>query len=673
MSVVYLDFETYYDKDYSLSKLSMEEYIRDKKFEPQILGVAGDNMPVHIVPADKIPAALKLLKLDSPSTITVIQNALFDGFIIEDYYKMHVANPICTRMMMRWMGASRLTRESLKAQCEFFETTAKGSFLESGSMLGKRVKDLTPEEYQSYAEYCAQDVSSMRENFLKMLPYMTPDAMKFIAMTVKMYTQPVFHLDKERLASYYDELVEKQEADREKLQHMFQFENREDFLKALRSKAKFCTMLEQLGGVVPMKVSEKKSKTAGHEVLEPALAKSDIPFIELMNSEDENISLLARTRAANNSSISMSRCETFQAIAERGTLPVHLEAYLANTGRYSAGTSDGVKSDKTNLQNLSKRGDDKTLRKCVKPPKGYALVACDSSQIEARVLAYAACQEDLVQDFRNGVDPYCSMASVAYSESYYTIYEWTKGAKAHDENSDPELKKIYKNYRNIGKTCILQLGYSAGADNFSDYLLKNNTKLMPTVEAHHEEATRLVGVYRNKHFNIVNFWGTCNNVLRALVMGGNGSFGGPKQDLFVYRSDISVAGHRVPGIILPDGYRILYPNLRIEYNEERKKNVYVFDATAHGKSFPKIIHRGLCCNNCIQGLAFALMRWQALMINERYPIRINIHDSWGVVVPESEAEEAKAYMLACMKTLPTWAEGLPIDAEAEIGHDFTVA
>ena len=35
--LITIDFETYYDKEYSLSKLTTEEYIRDKKFE--VIGV----------------------------------------------------------------------------------------------------------------------------------------------------------------------------------------------------------------------------------------------------------------------------------------------------------------------------------------------------------------------------------------------------------------------------------------------------------------------------------------------------------------------------------------------------------------------------------------------------------------------------------------------------------
>ncbi len=86
------------------------------------------------------------------------------------------------------------------------------------------------------------------------------------------------------------------------------------------------------------------------------------------------------------------------------------------------------------------------------------------------------------------------------------------------------------------------------------------------------------------------------------------------------------------------------------------------------------IHSGILCKTLTQATAFAIIiRRQACEINRRYPVRINIHDSLGVVAPEEEAEECRAYMEQCMRVLPPWAKGLLIDCESEIGDDFCVA
>lgn len=712
MRCVYLDYESFYDKDYTLHKMSIEEYVRDPRFEAHLLGVAIDDGPVQMVPAHLIPQALKVLRLDDPDCFMFAQNCRFDGFITTERYGVRIANPLCTRSMSRWTGLSRLTRESLEAQCEFLGTGVKGTFIHA--MQGRHISELGQEELQEYTHYCMQDVEQLRANVKKMLPFMTPDSLRFIMMTLRMYLNPAFVLNAPMLEDYYAKLSAAYAESQAKLQHMFRFDTQEAFLKALRSKAQFCKMLESIGGTVPYKLSEKKTDTKRKQlearlaelnaviegynhgtveyekaieerktvqgmldaqeyiVMEPALAKKDIEFMELMASDNPDIAALATARAENNSSLAMSRCETFMRIAQRGLLPVPLEAYQAHTGRYAAGTSEGVKSDGVNLQNLAKRTGDKTLRKCIQAPHGYRVVACDSSQIEARVLAWLAGQTDLLHDFKTGADPYCRMASVAYSEPYETIHYYTKGAGAHDPNADPELLKKYKSYRNVGKTMVLQLGYYSGGDKLALYLLQQGIQLKVTKEEHGKECKRLVSVYRTHNAAIRQFWNTCDEVILALLSGHSGYFGGPKGTTFFYDGSHKVFGRTVPGVMLPDGYWLLYPELRVEAHEKTGKPVYKYSIIDKGKRITKQLHSGVLCNNITQGLAFGIMRFQALHIDIYYPIRINIHDSWGILVHETQVEIALDYMMKCMRYLPPWAEGLPIDCEGETGIDFTI-
>lgn len=692
MRCVYLDIETYYDSDYSLKKLSIEEYVRDKRFVLNLLGVAVDDSPVRMIDAKDVPAALGMLRLHEKDCLTFVQNAKFDVFALNQRYGIDIANPICTRAMARWAGVSRLTRESLAAQCEFLGTGIKGDFIHS--MRGKQITELSQQDLADYKAYCATDVIQLRDNVKAMLPCMTTEALAFIIMTTRMYTDPIFELDHGGLEAYYAKLKQAHAESQAKLQHLFQFPTQEAFLKALRSKSSFCKMLDQIGGAIPYKVSEKKTETrrkqlaalaeAGdaeaaarlaegdYVVMEPALAKNDLAFMDLMTSDNPDIAALATARAENNSSISMSRCETFLRIAQRGNLPVPLEAYLAHTGRYTAGTTEGVKSDKVNLQNLSKRTGDKTLRQCVRAPQGYKVVACDSSQVEARVLAWLAGQQDLLEDFRTGADPYCRMAAAAYGEPYDTIWYWSKGPGAKDPQGDPALKKKYGRDRNIGKTMVLQLGYYSGGSKLATYMAQQGVMLKPTKEEHDAEAKRLVKVYRSTNWAIKQFWGTCDSVLQAMLSGSSGYFGGPEGRTFYYDGKHKVVNHAAPGIMFPDGYWLVYNNLRTEYDEEQKRPVMKYDIVDAGKKITKQLHSGILCNNVTQGLAFAIMRWQALQINKWYPIRINIHDSWGIVVPEQEAQAALDCMTHWMRQLPLWAMGLPVDCEGDIGDDFTI-
>lgn len=89
--------------------------------------------------------------------------------------------------------------------------------------------------------------------------------------------------------------------------------------------------------------------------------------------------------------------------------------------------------DGTNPQNLPRGG---VLRQAMRAPDGYTLVACDSSQIEARTLAWFCGQQDLVDDFKHNVDIYSKFASNVYG----------KPINKHDHPEE----------RHVGKTCLAE-------------------------------------------------------------------------------------------------------------------------------------------------------------------------------------------------------------------------
>lgn len=827
---IYLDFETYYEeKTYSLQYMPIEEYVRSPLFDVQLLCYAIDDDPVQVViGSDSIRDVLPTLGLDKNNTITFIQNARFDGFILTDYFGIDVANPVCSRAMARFAGVSRLTCESLAAQSAFFGHGEKGGFLQS--MSGRHLFDLTNAELQEYIEYCQQDVELLRKNVKAMLPVMTADALAFSIMTNKMYTQPRLRVDILRLAAYLGKLQHDRHTALAGLQARFGIASQEEFHKALRSKKKFCELLIQAGGKVPLKLSEKKTQTAllklqqtlsaedyqreveagAHLVYEPALAKTDAGFMALCASDNPLVAALANTRRGFNSSIEESRAETLLAIGQRGPLPVPLEAFQAITGRYTGGGVDtAIKSDSVNLQNLPKRTGNTTLRQCIKAPDGFVIVAGDSSQVEARVGAWSAGAERLLNDFRSGRDPYVSMAT----EIYHTPYEELLQGVRHEDH--PEHKQ-YKFYRQIGKTCVLQLQYGAGPGKLAEYLRQQNISLGDG-DAHLEECKRIVSIYRNVHKAIPAFWNTCENVLQLLIDSQPqvGVFGGPDGRTYSFSNQYNIFNRKVPGVEFPDKFRLFYPGLC--YHHTGEKSGYYYDLRAHGTVVKKHIYgsalmnnciaedslvytnsgwkpiqyittadlvydgvefvshggilnmglkqcidldglfltpdhkilengvwvhakdtkrpdrpsfRGVDCttscgvskrevvdhstslqqrqaetlqpaetfkkvydilncgprhrfvvkgtgnpviaHNCVQGLAFAIMRWQALQINKRYPVIANVHDSWASLVPEDKVDDALEVYKYWMSQVPEWATGVPIACEVKCGTDFTV-
>lgn len=686
MRIVVLDFETYWNsKDYTLSKIGPISYIRDSRFSAQLMSYIVTDAStmtydrVRVAEHDNIPAVLAALKLDSPDVVTVAHNGNgFDFLILSEIYHVVPRIAIDTMCMERWTGVSRIQNESLKSMAKFFQCGEKveGTVISDGR---KWPEDFTPDERTAFIQYCRNDTEQCFLSFKAMLPFMTADALLFSSITAKMACNPVLRLDDDMLTAYLNELSDKVTKARNDINKMFMFKSDEDFLKAIRSSTSFVKMLELLGRKPPMKYSVAKSETKrkkleaegktnlseeDYAVYTPALAKSDLDFVAMASDADECVALLVRTRLENNSSIQRSRAETFHALAKSGRpMPVMLNAFKAHTSRYTAGNSEGS-SDKLNLQNLSKRDPSQlTLRKAVQAPEGMALVACDSSQIEARILAYVANETELVDAFRRGADPYADLAEKIFQIPSEKIH---KGAKSGD-------KKL-KAYRNVGKVGILSAGYGVGWRKYADTLLRQGVRLSSDIDQHYEMAHHAHNVYRASNTNIVAFWDTCQTVIKAMYLGYSGEFGGPNDNIFQYSVSPICGRDDVPTIIGPNKYTLRYFKLSCEVSEKNNREEYYYTRVKGKSELKTKIYGGALAENLCQYLAFALLQWQACRMTEQ-GIRLiaNIHDSFLAICPEDEAEHTKSVMESCMSSVPDWLGDFPVACEAEIGKDYCIA
>ena len=687
MRLVAIDFESFFStKDgYTLTKMGPISYIRDSRFSAQLMSYIVTDAStmtydrVRVAEHDNIPAVLAALKLDAPDVVTVAHNGNgFDFLILSEIYHVVPRIAIDTMCMERWTGVSRIQNESLKSMAKFFQCGEKveGTVISDGR---KWPEDFTPDERTAFIQYCRNDTEQCFLSFKAMLPFVTADALLFSSITAKMACNPVLRLDDDMLTAYLNELSDKVTKARNDINKMFMFKSDEDFLKAIRSSASFVKMLELLGRKPPMKYSVAKSETKrkkleaegktnlseeDYAVYTPALAKSDLDFMAMASDADERVALLVRTRLENNSSIQRSRAETFHALAKSGRpMPVMLNAFKAHTSRYTAGNSEGS-SDKLNLQNLSKRDPSQlTLRKAVQAPEGMSLVACDSSQIEARILAYVANETELVDAFRRGADPYADLAEKIFQIPSEKIH---KGAKSGD-------KKL-KAYRNVGKTGILSAGYGVGWRKYADTLLRQGVRLSSDIDQHYEMAHHAHNVYRASNPNIVTFWDTCQTVIKAMYLGYSGEFGGPNDNIFQYSVAPICGRDDVPTIIGPNKYTLRYFKLSCEVSEKNNREEYYYTRVKGKSELKTKIYGGALAENLCQYLAFALLQWQACRMTEQ-GIRLiaNIHDSFLAICPEDEAEHTKSVMESCMSSVPDWLGDFPVACEAEIGKDYCIA
>lgn len=614
-----IDFETYWDKDFSLSKMTTESYIRDPQFEVIGVSIKKDNGPIEWVSGDDHIIKQALLERGAQNDVCVAHNAAFDMAIMNWRYGIRPRVIVDTLSMSRPITGLSVGG-SLRALGEYFGIGEKGT--EVYNTQGKHRKDFTPEELERYGRYCQQDVNLTYQLLQKLLPLSTAQEMYLIDLTIRMFTEPVLQLNSELLETH----LEKVKADKQALLDSVAHGDRSAFM----SNDKFAELLRAEGVEPPTKVSEKTGKTAY------AFAKTDAGFQALLDHPNERVQALASARLGLKSTLEETRTQAFLDIARRGPMPVMLNYYgAANTGRMSGG-------DGTNPQNLPRGG---ALREAICPPEGYTLVACDSSQIEARTLAWFAGQNDLVEAFANGEDIYSKFASSVYGK--------------------PINKHEHPEERHVGKTCILGLGYGTGALKLHNALANGFIKVnLPAAECE-----RIVKLYRSQYDTIPRLWKDCQNAITNMFNGYDSTVG------VAIRLPVSGADHT---ILLPNGMKLRYPDLKCETND-RGFPEYSYQK----KRFRARLYGGALTENLIQSLARIIVAYQMCKIKQELDKTCKakadgkirrvvhmVHDEVIVVVPDEEAQEVKHMMETIMSTPPKWAPTLPVSCEAGLGKTY---
>ena len=371
-----------------------------------------------------------------------------------------------------------------------------------------------------------------------------------------------------------------------------------------------------------------------------AFGKSDVEFKALLEHPDERVQAVVAARLGVKSTLEETRTEAFIGIAERGPLPIMLNYYGAHTGRASGG-------DKVNLQNLPRGG---TLRHAIRAPEGHTLVAVDSSQIEARVVAWFAGQVDLVEDFRNDVDIYSAFATEVYGRPVNRKRkEVGPDGKEHKPDEVPGF---------VGKTCILGLGYGMGKDKFKATLKIGQAGV--SVDMPIDDCERVVNLYRGKYGKIAALWKQAQAALEAMARGHEFYLGVGIQ----LKCDAE-------GIHLPNKMLIRYPEL---HKDSSGQFVY---KTRYG--FNKI-YGGKVVENVVQSLARIIVFNQMAQIHQYFAsicnketickVVLTVHDEVVACVPSGMAAGVHAKMERIMSAPPGWCKDLPIACEGSFGQTY---
>jgi DNA polymerase I-like protein with 3'-5' exonuclease and polymerase domains len=606
MDLITVDFETYYDKDFSLRKVTTEAYIRDPQFEVIGVGVKVNDGQTEWASGTHEQIKSYLHTFDWADAMLLCHNTMFDGAILAWIFDVRprvLADTLCIARALHGVEVGG----SLHALTQRYNLGTKGT--EVLDAKDKHRLDFTPEELGRYGDYCINDVELTYKLFMKMAKGFPRQEMRIIDMTLRMFTEPMLDLDIGLLRQHLEDtqqikkdLIESSGVTREQLM----------------SNPKFAELLVSMNVEPPMKTS----LTTGKETY--AFAKNDEAFKALQEHDDPRVQALVTARLGTKSTLEESRTERFIGIAKRGLIPIPVRYYAAHTGRWGG-------DDKINIQNLPSRGaNGKKLKSSIIAPVGYTLVDCDSSQIEARVLAWVAGQDDLVEAFANNEDVYIKMASKIYN------------VKEED---------VTKEQRFVGKSTILGAGYGMGAVRFAEQLKSFGT----TIDV--EEARRIISIYRDANWKISQFWRNCQNMLVEMSRDTPMSFGAKN----IVKSVRTQTGY---GVELPSGLVMRYDDLEFEQGERGVEFSY---KTRRGRTR---IYGGKVTENVCQAIARCIMGEQMLAIAKKYKPVLTVHDSVVCCVPDDELDEARQYIEACMSTTPSWAEGMPITCESGIGKSY---
>ena len=601
MQIITIDFETYYSQSFSLSKITTEEYIRSPEFETIGVSVKVDDAPAEWFSGTKDETKRFLDRYDWGNAIAVAHNAMFDMAILSWVYGIRPKRIADTLSMARALGAGSVSLASLVKQYNLGE---KGD--EVINALGKKRLDFDAAALRRYGAYCKNDTELTYKLFQTLGPDFPVSEFKLIDLTIRMFTEPTLELDVAKLEG-----------------HLFSVQSRKGQLllsvaanqEVLMSNPKFALALQNMGVEPPVKISP----TTGKETW--AFGKTDEDFKALLEHDDVRVQTLVAARLGVKSTLEETRTERFIGISKRGKLPIPLRYYAAHTGRWGG-------DDKVNMQNLPRKSP---LKDAMLAPKGYRLIDSDSSQIEARTLAWLAGQHDLVEAFEKGEDVYKIMASKIYN-------------KAEED--------VTKDERFVGKTTILGCGYGMGAAKFKKQLKVFN------VDISEDEARSIIDVYRTTYPRIPLLWKQAGNVLDAIINNQTVELG--RDDLLVVEGD--------KGILLPNGLYLRYPNLRKQNNEG--KSEYVYDTKKGKTTVPNRIYGGKVVENLCQALARIIIGEQMLLIAKKYKVVMTVHDAIACVVHEDEAKIALENIQMFMRVRPNWALELPLNCEAGAGKSY---
>lgn len=609
MKVIFLDYETYYDpKDYTLSRMTTEEYIRDPRFEALCVSVVHNGKGVAI-PQEHLKAFFNGYNWDEVAVCC--HHAQFDGLIMSHHFGAKPKFWFDTISMARIVYGPH-QRLSLAALLEKHGMEPKT--INYQEFAGKRWHQMGDHTRRMLLDGAVHDGIQTEKLFHMMLPMVPKIELQLIDRTIRTFTEPLAEGNLTLLRE-----VCRQEAN-----------TKEDMLCALKvskkdlsSVATFSKLLENEGIEIEYKQSKTIDKKTGQPKQNPAFAKTDGFMQDLLEHEDVRIRTLAEARLEMKSTLNETRSGRILRMTERGALCIYLHHAKTHTLRPAGG-------DSTNWLNMPRGGD---LRKSIRAPEGKKFSIKDYSTFELRLALWVSGQTDKLELVRNGADVYCDFGTGLYGR---------------------DITKADEVERYICKQVVLGSQYRQGSPK-----LHRELNFKHKVSTSLEFCERAVEIYRKEEYPCIGHpktgvWKQLDDLIPHLA----------NRDTFQWKCFRFQDGR----CYAPNGCYMFFEN--IEWREDAadyKGGSWWFEKR---RGLWSRFHGGVFFENLIQFLQRCLAAEAFVRMPKSAPVILWPYDEFVNVIDEDGAEEIHQQLIEIMCTPPDWGLDIPIKVEGTISDCY---
>ncbi len=648
---IVLDYESYFDKTYSLSRLSQVEYVMSPQFEVLGLGYQWIDGAGGFLPPDEVAPFLAAISWD---TITVIvQNGKLDCLVLRERYGITPPFVVDVIDLARHQDA-RNRHDLAHLAKQYGAPVTKGN---TDDFSGLHWSTMTVEQKVALARYCYDGDVQIETYLLKtLLPRITrPEAeLRLAAQTLRQFLIPQIRIDVDLGRRLIVDMQAELQRPVDKVNALgvkvitpgkkTKRTSRPPTVKAVTVDdiSKDGTFLALLSAAMP--AGESIPMKQGKKKLIPALAKTDEQLDYLLSHPRPQVRALMEARKATDSwPTHISRVGRLidQAAARNGFMGAPLTYYAAHTGRY--GGTGG-----TNFQNFGARDVHdliKQVGQMLTAPDGYVFGTGDLAQIEFRVAAWLAGQEDLLEAFRQRRD--------IYSE-FGTEQIYHKEVRKPKKDDPPELAHILETRRNHSKETCLGGIFGMGGQKF--YQVCKQKKQLKAAFASgdltNELCCRGIAVLRTRYSMIPKFWQEVEKAWRfvARYSDQRATVSHNGRTLLFWNE-----GGSVVVVQLPSGRCLFYPHAKVSSTGQCS---YHWGHLWGGSMVENIVQA--CARDVFTD---GLLRLEDAGFNGVF----SVHDqAIALLRNHAGADAALAHMHRLQTVVPIWAEGLPVAVEGEL-------